>query len=400
MKEVDPRRFHRLFGVRAPRIAYRSSDFVDYVLMIVLSALAIGFVYRQSAPAMFGVGIALCCFMIASFVVRHGIRPGFPVILKRPQDVLYMLVYKIENLPAAYFVAAALLALENYLIYLTPHLPHHVELLRTIAIWLFYLHFLALVAYRSVILADHWRKRGHVREVLLQSSWKRVARRRPDMRFEILHAYATGLLTHIVLIAPWYFIITHVKFSVLFMPVVCVANIVLVSRFFRVVNAWFYRDHWLGHNCELEFVYLHGTHHDAIPCGLIGVAGNGFLEGLLRYSLAYPTPFFNPVVAALWITFEIKRDMDLHQYIPGIFPKGAIEYRQIGQHSTHHFGRLEPYSLGSKLDQPGLPDSLRRKFRRLPDDFTNAIRLDEQLNQFEWDNRFHRWYLAICQKYQ
>lgn len=400
MREPDPARFHRLFGVRAPRMTYRSSDFADYVVMILLCGLVITFAYADSARLMFGIGLALCAFMVVSFAVRNGARVRVPFILKRPQDVLYTIAYKIENLPAAYFGAAAVLALENYLIYLTPSLPHHVELMRTVAIWLFYLHFIALMAYRTVSLVDHWRKRAQVKEVLLQSSWKRVATRWNDMRYEIIHAYLTGVLAHVVLIAPWYFVITHVKFSVLFMPVVCVINVVMIMRFFRVVNAWFYRDHWLGHNSEFEFLYLHGPHHDAIPSGLIGVAGNGFLEGLFRHALAYPTPFFNPVVAFLGNCFEVKRDMDFHQYIPGIFPKVKREYRQVGQHSTHHFGRLEPYSFGIKLDQPGVPEAFRKMFGKLPDEFVNGIRLDEKLNQFEWDNPRRRWYVALCKKYE
>jgi hypothetical protein len=400
MKAPDPARFHRLFGVRTPRIAYRRTDFVDYALMILLCAAVITVAYGQSARLMLGLGIALCLFMVASFCVRNGCSVGVPFILKRPQDVLYTIAYKIENLPLAYFGAAAVLALENYLIFLTPGLPHHVELMRVTAIWLFYAHFLLLLAYRTVSLIDHWHKRGQVKEVLLQSSWKRVALRWKDMRYEIVHAYLTGVLAHVVLIAPWYFIITHVRFSVLFMPVVCVVNVIMTLRFFRVVNAWFYRDHWLGHNSELEFLYLHGPHHDAIPSGLIGVAGNGFLEGLFRHALAYPTPFFNPVVAFLANSFEVKRDMDFHQYIPGIFPKVRREYRQVGQHSTHHFGRLEPYSFGIKLDQPGVSAAFRQMFGRLPDEFTNGIRLDEQLNQFEWDNPRRRWYVEICRKYE
>lgn len=400
MNPPDPARFHRLFGERTPRITYKSTDFTDYVLMIGLCALVITLAYEPSAKLMFGIGIALCLFMVGSFFVRNGFTAGVPFVLRRPQDVLYTIIYKIENLPLAWFGAIAVLALENYLIYLTPGLPHHVELMRTIAIWLFYAHFIALMAYRTVSLVDHWSKRDKVKEVLMQSTWKRIAVRWKDMRYEIVHAYLTGVLAHIVLIAPWYVVITHVKFSVIFMPVVCVVNVVMIGRFFRVVNAWFYRDHWLGHNSEFEFLYLHGPHHDAIPSGLIGVAGNGFLEGLFRHALAYPTPFFNPVVAFLANCFEVKRDMDFHQYIPGIFPKVRREYRQVGQHSTHHFGHLAPYSFGIKLDQPGVPEAFRKMFGKLPDEFTNGIRLDEQLNQFEWDNPRRRWYVELCKKYE
>jgi hypothetical protein len=397
---ADPKRVHRLFGEHKPRITYRGRDLADYTLMILFCGLVVTCVYRTTAVPMFCIGIVLCIWMLTTFVIRNGAELSMPFILRRPQEILYTVFYKLENLPAAYFGAIAVLLLENYLIYLTPAWPHHTELMRSLALALFYGHFLLMVGYRTVSLVDHWRQRAKVKEVLLQSSWRQVASRREDIRFEILHAYLTGLLAHVVLIAPWYFIITHLKFSVVFMPMVCAVNLFMGMRFFRVVNAWFYRDHWLGHNSELEFLYLHGPHHDAIPSGMIGVAGNGFLEGLLRHALAYPTPFFNPVVAFLLNTFEVKRDMDFHQYIPGIFPKVRREFRQVGQHSTHHFGKLEPYSFGIKLDQPAVPEKFKAMFGRLPDEFVNGIRLDEQLNGFEWDNPRRRWYVELCKKYE
>jgi hypothetical protein len=398
-KPADPRRFHRLFGVRRPRINYRRTDFPDYALMIVACALTIYLVYRHN-PLLYGVGLALCAFMVVSFGIRHGLGVSTPAILRRPQDVLYAIAYKIGNLPVVYFFAGGLLLLENYFIYLTPGLPHHSGLLRQIAIGLFYLHFTALLIYRTVSLVDHWRKRELVREVLLQSSWRNVGTIRHNIRFEILHAYLTGILTHIILIAPWFLVITHAKFSLLLVPFICVLNARLHVRFLKVINDWFYRDHWLGHNSELEFLYLHGSHHDAIPSGLMAVAGNGLLEGLLRNLLGYPTAFYNPIWAFVAYSIEIHRDMDFHQYIPGIFPRLGAEFRAVGQHSTHHFGRLEPYGFGIKLDQPGFSPGFKAAFAPFPDEFSNSIRLDEELTQFEWDNPRHRWYLEMSRKYE
>jgi hypothetical protein len=239
-----------------------------------------------------------------------------------------------------------------------------------------------------------------VREVLLQSSWRNVGRVRQNIRLEIVHAYLTGILTHIILIAPWYLIITHVKFSVLLVPLICLLNARMHVWFLKVINDWFYRDHWLGHNSELEFLYLHGTHHDAIPSGLMAVAGNGLLEGLWRNLLGYPTPFYNPLWAFVAYSVEIYRDIDFHQYIPGIFPRLGAEFRAVGQHSTHHFGRLEPYGFGIKLDQPGFSAGFKAAFRQFPDEFSNSIRLDEELTQFEWDNPRHRWYLEMSRRYE
>jgi hypothetical protein len=396
---VDPVRYHRLYGQKRPRLAYHRNDFLDYVLMITLSAgVACACYGPRSALAV--IAVSLCVFMIAVFPVRHGVGFRTPLILRRPQDVFYMLVYKVQNAKGMYFLAAGLLLTENVFIWLTPDLPHHVALMRQCALGLFYLHFISISAYRAAILVAHLRKKEKVREILLQTAWKHVLSRNGNITLEIVHAYMTGMLAHLVLIAPWYFVITHASYSIIALPLVCAIDVYAQLKFTEVINAWFYRDHWLGHNSELEFVYLHGTHHDAIPCGLIGVAGNGYLEGFLRHVLGFPNPFYHPLPASVFYTLEIKQDIETHQYIPGIFPKLSRQFQEITQHSTHHFGRLEPYGFGIKLDHPAASQELRAGFRRLPEQIKNSIGLDERLTGFQWDNSRHRAYLELVDKYQ
>jgi hypothetical protein len=296
-------------------------------------------------------------------------------------------------------VAAAVLLLENYLIYLTPSLPHHTELMRKIAFGLFYTHFAALTAYRTAILVSHLRHKDHVREFLLQTTWQRALSRQPSISLEIWHAYFTGLLTHVLLIAPWYIAITYVNYSLIFLPVTIVAGVFLHARFLRVVNQWFYRDHWLGHNSELEFLYLHGSHHDAIPSGLIGVSGNGYLEGFMRHTMGGPGIFYSPLVTFLIHTFDVKIDIDGHQFIPGVYPHVPKSIQLINQHSTHHFGKLEPYSLGLKLDQEGVPEDLLRKAKMFTREQQNSVELDEQLTGFKWDTPRYQQFLQLYEKY-
>src|SRR5205807_7834504 len=100
-----------------------------------------------------------------------------------------------------------------------------------------------------------------------------------------------------------------------------VASIFLHRNWYKVLNTWFYRDHWLGHNSEFEFIFLHGTHHDAIPSGMIAVAENGLLEGFTRYTLGSPIAVYDPIVSFLLFSFEITSDIESHQYIPGVFPR-------------------------------------------------------------------------------
>ncbi len=398
MTKNDPAIFHKLYGMKKPRVVYYKNDFLDYLLMIALSALAIGLSYGLG-HVMSIVGLSLCVFTLVTFTVRHGIGFSVPVALRRPQDVLYMFAHKFRNLKPAYFAAVGALLLENLLIAATPNLPHHTAGMRTLALGLFYFHFLFITTFRTVILVDHLAKKELVREVLMQTAWQRAIKEDTNITLEILHAYCTGVLTHIILIAPWYLVITHFRFSLVLLPAACLVDAVIHMRWLKVMNAWFYRDHWLGHNSEFQFLFIHGTHHDAIPSGLIAVAENGFLEGFLRFTIGYPVPFYNPVVAFVVCTYDVKKDIDGHQYIPGIYPQLSKELVQIVQHSTHHYGPLEPYGLGLKLDQPEISEKYKRAYKYVPDEIMNSIKLDEDLTGFKWDNPTHRRLRSLYEKY-
>lgn len=394
----SPADFHKLYGVETTRLAYRPDDFVDYALMIALTFAVAAIVYGPVHPLSLAT-LGLCAWMLCAFVKRHGVKLRRPAIAKRPQDVLYALVYKLENMKLAYAVAAAVLLLQHVSIYATPQLPHHTELMRDAAFALFYTHLAALTAYRTAILVSHLRRQSHVREFLMQTTWRAALARQPSIRLEILHAYFTGLLTHVLLVAPWYFAFTHFDYSLVLLPLMVAAGLLIHSRFNKVVNEWFYRDHWLAHHSEVEFLYLHGPHHDAIPSGLIGVSGNGYLEGVLRHTLGGPGIFYDPVVTFLIHTFDVKIDIDGHQFIPGVYPHVPKSVQLINQHSTHHFGRLEPYGFGLKLDQPGVPEELLKRAKLFTKEQQNSAELDERLTGFQWDNERYRRYLSLYDEY-
>ncbi len=398
MNTPDPAYFHQLYGEKRPRLAYHKDDFLDYVLMSAACVLVAGVSFGWLHPLFFIV-LALGLWMVGAFVLRHGVKLKWPALMRHPQEVLYMLVYKVRNLRPEYFVAVAILLLENVAISLTPGLPHHSDTMRAVAIGLFYAHVVALTAYRTAILVSHLRRRAHVREFLLHTTWKSALERQPSVTLEILHAYCTGLMAHALLIAPWYIVLTHVNYSLIFLPATIAANLILHVRFMKAVNAWFYRDHWLGHNSEVEFLYLHGAHHDAIPSGLIGVSGNGFLEGFMRYSLGGPGIFYSPVILFVVYTLDVKSDIDGHQFIPGVYPHVPKEIQEINQHSTHHYGRLEPYSLALNVDQPQVSQEILKKGKFMPEEMKNSIRLDQQLTGFEWDTPRYRRFLELYERY-
>jgi hypothetical protein len=390
--------FHKLYGAKRQRITYQPKDALDYALMIAVTGAVLWFSFGAT-NVLTPIGLALCAFMLFSFPIRHGVELRTPVILASPQDVLYSLIYKLQNIKPAYLWAIGLLLLENFIIYLTPQWPHHVEWMRKAALYLFYGHLAVITLYRTAILFSHLHKKDLVREILMQSIWKKRLERQPSIVFEIFHAYCTGLLTHLVLVVPWYLVITHANFSLVLLPLTLVAGVVLSVNFAKVINEWFYRDHWVGHNSEFDFVYLHGSHHDAIPSGLIGVAGNGYLEGFLRGTIAFPTPFLNPLIAALYYTIEVKADIDLHQYIPGVFPKLPRHIFEIAQHSVHHFGRVEPYSFAVNVDQPHISEDIKKQFKMFPAGLRQAIALDERLDGYQWDNARYRWFMELVNRY-
>jgi hypothetical protein len=299
--------------------------------------------------------------------------------------------YKLRNLKPVYFLALGLLLLENLVIRLTPNLPHHVDWMRKGALYLFFANLIFITLYRTISLVDHLAKREMVREILMQTPWRRAINEKTNISLEIVHAYCTGVLSHIVLFAAWYLVIMYASFSVIFLVPVCAINVFLQRKWMKVANSWFYRNHWLGHNSELQFVYFHGNHHDAIPSGLIAVSENGFLEGFFRHTIGWPMPFYNPLMAFWYYSTEIKFDIDLHQYIPGVFPrlpKGSIE---LHQHSTHHYGPLEPYGFAFNLGDKG-------GYHWIADEMRNAIKLDEQMG-FKWDNPTFRLTKSLYEKY-
>ena len=234
----------------------------------------------------------------------------------------------------------------------------------------------------------------------MQTPWRRVIREDTNMTLEIVHAYCTGVLTHIILIAPWYLVIMHARFSLIFLPAVCLINVMVHRQWAKAFNAWFYRDHWLAHNSESEFVFLHGTHHDAIPSGLIAVAENGFLEGFMRFSIGSPLAFYNPLISFLIFSSDVHGDIKLHQYIPGIFPKLPRRIMEVFQHARHHYGELEPYGIAIKVDQPGSSNNYENTFKGLPGELRNSGRLDEELTGFKWDNPTYRKILSLWDQYQ
>ena len=75
---------------------------------------------------------------------------------------------------------------------------------------------------------------------------------------------------------------------------------------------------------------------------------------------------------------------------------------EANQHSTHHYGRLEPYGLATNIEAPSVSERIRKQLsgKPLPPKLVKSIYLDEELNGFEWDNPTFRHTLNLIAKYQ
>ncbi|MFT4924756.1 MAG: hypothetical protein ACI8WB_000840 [Phenylobacterium sp.] len=395
----DPKRFHKLYGKKSTLMDYRDKDYADYIIMSIMTAI-VAYLSFGASNVITYLAAFLCLAMVVVFPIRHGVKWTIPVLFKKPHALVLKLVYQVQNIMPVYLIAIAVLLAENAFVYYFPDLPHHTELMRDIAFALFYLHFGGITLYRSYILYVHLQRKELVTEVLMQTVWKRHLSKQANITLEIWHAYFTGVLAHIMLITPWFLVISFTNYSLVFMPLALVLNFFIGKEFLRVFNEWVYRDHWLGHHCDVDFLYFHGPHHDAIPSGLIGVSGNGFLEGFMRHSIGVPLTFFNPLMAVIGYSAEVQGDIEGHQFIPGIYPKSNLEFQKMNQHSMHHFGLIFPLSIALKTDQPDFDISFNPQVKYLPDSMQNSVRIDEQLNNFKWDNARYKHYLSLVVKYE
>src|SRR5262249_6268661 len=103
----------------------------------------------------------------------------------------------------------------------------------------------------------------------------------------------------------------------------------------------YYQTHEAAHGSRFYFTLLHGPHHDAIPSGLIGSTGTGFLASVERRIL-WGCPIESILLSQLEMMILNLRSMVSHQYIPGIFPYNHFSRNKSCHHVVHHYGSLRP----------------------------------------------------------
>lgn len=400
------------FGLPAApkaKMVYNSSDFGDYSVMTCLSWLSCGLCYGFGHLFTQFVGLA-SLFLCSTFIMRHGAQwKRVPVLLSHPVSTIFnALLHRFQNTRFAYFAQISLCLAEAALFssgaiqqtqvyaFLKEAIVSHLGPARlTTSFWCvtfggFYLHLALLSFYRLLVFCAHVWNHKHVFDFLSQTGWKKTLSFVPrsstntssilysleelaDHLVGLLHAFVTGIYTHVVALIPWFCCLKLVDASarsaldpssldatLCFMlaiswtlRVAFVENKIRMDFFTCDQNSWALREHWLGHHDLFEFNYLHGPHHDALPVGMIAVSDHGPLEGLLRHSFGMFDSFLCPPLAAYTWTISVKWDIDGHQYVPGVFP-WSFPIVDIGyHHAEHHFLSMHP--LGGCIT-PKAPD--------------------------------------------
>jgi len=333
-------------GKTTTKMIYSKHDFTDYTIMLVLSQMLLICIFGQE-HIFSQAGFFIAGFLFFMFILRRGVSIKYPHIFNLP-ELFRLMVYKFTNfrLMVAYQIAS--LFVEQIIIRVTPQLPHYKDEVQQMSLYLFYLSFIVITIFRTIILFCHLFNATHVLEFLQKTGWKKVmGSTTPAAIFDIFHGYCTGVLSHIFVVANWFLVIHYFEHSLLLLPFrVYICHKLYIKFEDEDLNSWYYRDHWLGHHSAIDFIYLHGPHHDAIPISLISAAETGPLEALMRHIMGHPESYTPPLYAFYIFTKTLIRVMVGHQYVPGIFPYSASIIQYGVHHVEHHYLQMRPLANG------------------------------------------------------
>lgn len=346
---------------------------------------------------------ASALFLGTVFAFRHGTPTAWtwktvvPVVVAQPiTTVVNFVFYKAENLRAAALLQMALFFGEQAIFRsgIVEKIPVYIMVSNFVGgsasgsgyyvsalfdfstLGLFYTSFAILTFFRTVSFLDHLRQSAHVFKFLSQTGWNKTLSFLPgasgkegvyawlDRVTGLTHAYVTGVWTHILTLVPLYVIFHAIRTSAgkddpalqLLLMISWGLRFLLFELKLNLdweltdFNDWYIRDHWLGHHSRFEFCCMHGPHHDALPLGMIAVADNGPLEGLVRHFAGHFDAYCCPWYAAFRWTKIIFRDMVGHQYVPGVLPLSYTVVEYGVHHVEHHYLSMHPLGNGIGCD--------------------------------------------------
>lgn len=370
-------------------ITYRKEDFPLYLLSLLVPGILI-------VPALphRGAQVAVVCalvYLAVVFVIRHGATfdasvvrvalegaASYPAVLARGWRTARHAV-----IPVAVIFALALGAEQL----LRPSLAGTTWLRPFPWQWAVWVPFLLLTLFRVVILIAHLLRASVVRDVL-NASPQRKSIEILSIHQHIFHAFVTGMVAHLSLVAPCalFFIWTEpsiLREGLLVAGYTAWSGIALPLRKRKILkrpgsiaNRLVYQNHHIAHQSRFYFTVFHGHHHDAIPSALIGsAAGTGFLENADR-AMTTLEPLKSILIVQVTWAYVIAFDMVVHQYIPGVFPFATPTVTGVSHHVTHHFGRALPLGIV----------------------FRGYIEPGDMTNGYKPDNAVTRWFLSEVER--
>jgi hypothetical protein len=323
---------HSIQGVPKTRMTYSRHDFTDYALMLVL-CVCVTLVSFGQAHTFTLMTTIMSVFLLFAFAFRHGASYRGCVLLAEPMELIRLLGYKLNNVRPCTFICITTLCVEQGIIDSTPSWSHMSDVYSTFCLEIFHYSFWTITAVRGIIFLAHVWQHDQVFTFLASTRWRKelgsddggsVLRRLLDL----LQAFTTGVLCHILAVAPLYMSIAHLHHSVVLAPLRVCVDAVCLWWFWQIdFNDWLYRDHWICHHQQLAFIYLHAPHHDALPVSLMAAHDTGMLEGFLRFSVGLPDTYCSPVLACPLFSVQVLADMVFHQYVPGVFPYSTMVTR-------------------------------------------------------------------------
>jgi hypothetical protein len=365
-------------------IQYRNEDFPLYLLSLLIPGILIA----PALPHPAAQAALLCAllYLAVVFAIRHGATfdarvlrvvvdgiASYPAILARGWRTARHVV-----IPVAIIFALALGAEQ----FLRPRLAGTTWLRPFPWQWALWAPFLLLTLFRVVILVAHLLRASVVRDVLT-SSPQRKSIEVLSIHQHIVHAFVTGMVAHLSLVAPCalFFMLTEPTILREGLLVVGYTAWTGIARPLRkrkllghpgvIANRLVYQNHNIAHQSRFYFTVFHGHHHDAIPSALIGsAAGTGFLENADRAMTTLEPLKSLLIVQATW-AWVIAFDMVVHQYIPGVFPFAKPTITGVSHHVTHHFGRALPLGII----------------------FSGYVEPGDMNNGYKPDNSVTRWFL-------
>ena len=349
-------------GTTVPRrsfiMQYRAEDFPLYLLSLAIPGIMIGL----TLPHPFAQVLLACAlvYLVCLFPIRHGAKfdsSVFRVVLEGVARYPLMLARSWRTardavIPIAVIFSLAL-TVEHFL---RPALAGTKWLSPFPWRWAIWAPFLLVTLFRVTILIAHVLRASVVREVLERSPQKKTIAVL-SIHHHLLHAFITGMMGHLSLVAPCalFFMMTdpsYLREGLLLTGFLLWSGMATPFRRRRVLvrpgiisNRLFYQNHTTAHQSRFYFTVFHGHHHDAIPSAIIGSgAETGFLENVDR-GVTWLDFLNSIVVVQLKWAYVIAYDMVAHQYIPGIFPFAKPNLAGLGHHVTHHYGSALPLGI-------------------------------------------------------